>query len=136
MPEIKSIKNITITQDFSATIDFYIKPYLLETPDECVIRGISYEGPTTDTSGIYLVWCDLINDFICSFAVDASTIGGTKLTHNINVCPQSRIIINTSSIYSQIHLKIFSLDVGNVYIPCTTLTGEFALTLEFVKYKK
>jgi hypothetical protein len=125
-----------ITQDLSATVSFYNKPFLSYTPDECVVRSLSYQGPTTAISGVYLIWCSLINDFICSFSVDASSLGGTKLTHSVNVFPQTRIMINTNLICNEIQYKIYAIDPANNLVQCSTLAGEMALTLEFVEYGK
>jgi hypothetical protein len=139
MSKIDFIKNISIYQDFSATTDFYQKLNINNQPDECIIRSISYSGPTTDSSGGYLIWSDMINDFIGSFAVDSSTYGGTKTSHNVNISPQINIHFKYPINFSNnMRFVLYGVVNGNPMIitPVGGLTGEFTMNIDFITYKK
>jgi hypothetical protein len=138
MSKIDFIKNITVYQDFGTTTDYFQKFNINNQPDECVIRSVSYSGPTgTDFSGTYMIWSDMINDFICSFSIDASNTGA-KPIHNINISPQTHIHFKQPINFSNnIRFVLYLVGVGNnISTPSTSLHGDLSMNIDFITYKK
>jgi len=152
MSNIKAIKNLTIYQDFSHSNEIIVNPRILVQPDVCIIRSISYCGLYSNMPGVFMIWSDLNNDFIGSFAYQnrqelpdppAPAPPIDQLYSAVNVSPQTMIhitqLINSNS---QIKFKIFYVGNGEQKIePLNAeplvgqLTGEFSMTMDFITYK-
>jgi hypothetical protein len=139
MSKIEFIKNITIFQDFSTGVtNFNQYLNINNQPDECIIRSISYAGPTaTDISGTYLIWSNLTNDYICSFSIDASNTGA-KPTHNMNISPNIQIHFKQPLVfYKYVQFVLYVVIAGNTQAtPSILLHGDFSMNLDFITYKK
>lgn len=140
MSKIDFIKNITVFQDFSFGVtDFYQKFNINNQPDECIIRSISYVGPIApllDIPGIYMIWSDLINDYICSFAIDGKT-SGSYWPAIINASPQIQIHLKQPINFSNnIRFVLYKVDPGNAINRSTFLLGQFSMNIDFITYKK
>jgi hypothetical protein len=131
--EIESIKNITVYQGLTTT-DFYQNVTINNQPDECIIRSINYAGPSTDTTGVYLIWSDLINDFIGSFAV--RTDGTTGQAFNLN--PQIKLLLTNKQVPSNLHFVLYTVGNGSrvVIQAGTLLSGDLSISMDFIQYKK
>jgi hypothetical protein len=140
MSKIDTIKNITVIQDLGTASDFYQKFNINNQPDECIIRSVSYVGPTvSDISGTYLLWSDMINDFICSFSACVNTNDLVNITtHIINTSPQRTIHFKHPINFSNnIRFVLYRIGSGNnIADPSTLLTGELAVLIDFITYKK
>jgi len=128
MPEIQYIKNVTVAKSFNAEPGLMTKQLTGmpdHNPDECIIRTINWNGAVDDTF-MYLIWCNLTNDFIGSFC------GGNIAPH----FPQSRIWL-TGPVPNYLEFKIYVLrdgtDQPEMY---GSLDGGLAITMEFAKYKR
>jgi len=127
MPEIQYIKNVTIAKVFGleeAIVTKQLTGMPDQNPDECVIRSINWNGGVDDTF-MYLIWCNLTNDFIGSFC------GGNIAPH----FPQSRIWL-TGPVPNHLELKIYILQPNAPPIVYNALNGGLAITMEFIKYKR
>jgi hypothetical protein len=133
--EIENIKNVTIIQDFTTATSFLQNVHVAFKPDECIVRAISYTGPNTDGTGVYLIWSDLINDFIGTFGVSVTVAADT---HNINVFPNIRILLkNCQPFNTQMSFKLYTVVSGNTQVATSTnLAGDFTMSLDFISYKK
>lgn len=136
MKDIQSIKNVTVYQDLNTSTDFYQNLSLYGDCSDCIVRSITYSGPAIAEQGCYLIWCDLVNDFIGSFAI---IVNATDTTQNpINSNPQTHIHLREPlPSNSTIHFKIYNVSAGNRQAVATsTLSGDLAICLDFISYKK
>ena len=128
MPEIQYIKNVTVAKSFSVEPGVMTKQLTGmpdHNPDECIIRTINWNGAVDDTF-MYLIWCNLTNDFIGSFC------GGNIAPH----FPQSRIWL-TGPVPNYLEFKIYVLRDGSDQPEMYgSLDGGLAITMEFAKYKR
>ena len=137
MNKIESINNVTIFTDFSISTNFSQTVTINNLPDQCIVRSISYSGATTDTTGVYLIWSDIINDYIGSFVL-RNTVAADG--HVFNSTPQTVIDLHNKPMNSNSSLQfvIYRVGVGErTPVPAgTSLIGEIAISLDFIKYKK
>lgn len=134
--DIESIKNVTIFTDLSSGVDFTQNVIINNQPDECVVRSISYAGDeTVDPKGTYLIWSDLINDYVGSFSI-GNNVALDYLAINTN--PQTRIFLKNKPLASNSTLRfaVHSVGVGNRVSAVVALSGELAVCLDFIKYTK
>lgn len=137
MSKYEMIKNVVVFNDLSTTTDFTfnIGP-LSMNPDICIVRSISYAGQKNDVEGTFLIWSDIANDYIGSFATNK--MDSDEQTTCINLSPQT-VILTKQPIMNNTDrsFKIHQVDVGNKQIEADAqLYGDFSITLEFVTYKK
>ncbi len=138
MSNIASIKNVCIYQDLGTDSDFYQAVNIANKPDQCIIRSITYAGPNTDIYGAYIIWSDLINDFIGSFSVSADTTAGSDVTFSATTCPQTTLHFpNPINNMSQIHFVIYGVNAGTRQAETLNgaLSGDLVIQLDFIKYK-
>ena len=141
MSKIQSVKNVTIYNDLGAlgaTGRFNQNLNLNNQPSECIVRSISYCGYPVDTPGMYLIWSSIINDYIGSFAL---RLNGTvaNYTSNVNTTPQTLITFqNPVGVNNLAQFIIMVVDPGTGLAVAVTnqLTGELAIGLDFIQYKK
>ena len=139
MSDIESIKNVTFYQDLGTSSDFSQIANINNHPDQCIIRAISYAGAKTDIYGVYLVWCDIIQDFIGSFSVSTVATASTDVTFNITTSPQTTIQLkNPVNSVSQLRFVIYAVNAGNRQAVTLNgaLTGDFSISMDFIAYKK
>ena len=87
---------------------------------------------------MYLIWSSIINDYIGSFAL---RLNGTvaNYTSNVNTTPQTLITFqNPVGVNNQAQFIIMVVDPGTGLAVAVTnqLTGELAIGLDFIQYKK
>ena len=128
MPEVQYIKNVTVAKSFNGTsgeISKQLTGMPDHNPDECIIRSINWNGDPDDAN-LYLIWCNLINDFI------GTLCGGNISPH----FPQTRIWL-TGPVPNHLEFKMYTMDPGtDKTVRDDTLVGDMAITMEFVKYKR
>ena len=108
MPEVQYIKNVTVAKSFDGTSGEITKQLTGmpdHNPDECIIRAINWNGNAEDQN-MYLIWCNLINDFI------GTLCGGNISPH----FPQTRIWL-TGPVPNYLEFKIYSLLSGTDKLP-------------------
>jgi hypothetical protein len=100
-------------------------------PDSMVVKQISYCGPSTDQSGVFMIYCSLINDFIGSFTFisTSATIAGFSLT------PHHKFtFISPPNIHSPIQFSVYQINSGiQSSAPTTFLNGELCISIDFIK---
>ena len=136
MSKIASVKNITIYTCLATASDFNQNVNIVNHPDECIVRTISYSGPATDTTGTYLIWSSLINDFIGSFVVNTNSNAATNATStNARTVIKFQEAINN---VSNLHFSIYTVATGQRTLiqAQSLLAGDLAISLDFIKYKK
>lgn len=134
MPEVEYIKNVMVASRFEASegyIGKLITAMPSANPDDVIIRAINFNGKAEDTF-LYLVWCNLTNDFIASFC------GG-------NLSPQSSgtTIRLNSPVPNMLEFRLFRITAKGSdpsYMSAANaelaVTGDLAIHLDFVKYKR
>jgi len=128
MPEIEYIKNVLAAGCFNNTEGYFTKTITAMPqpgPDEVVIRAINWNGQADDTH-LYLVWCNLTNDFIASFC------GG-------NLSPQSpgTTIRLKSSVPNMLEFRLFRiLSPGSEPSFMSNVKGDLAIHFDFIKYTR
>ena len=130
MPNIKAIKNLTVYQDLDTNTEIEVNPRIFVQPDVCVVRCISYSAIQGDLTGNYLVWSDLTQDFIGTFALNT--------IEHINVYPQTMFtVLNPINTNSNIKFKIYSVENGNQQAApiSNELTGKISIQMDFITYK-
>ena len=135
MSNIENTTNVMVYTDLVTNTDFYQSINVLNKPDACIIRDISYSGVAADLSGIYFIWCDIANDFIGSFVVNSIA----TQTNAFSSSPQSHITFGSPlTNVSQVHFTIFYVSSGTKNVlPCGVfLAGKLSINMDFVKYKK
>jgi hypothetical protein len=126
MADIQWIYNVTACSTWAGGVGSYIKPISPPdfTPDEVVIRSINFNGLVSDTH-LYVIWCNIINDNIGSFC------GGTISPQS----PQTRIWIR-GQIPNNLEFRLQTPTVAAGLQPVTAMTGDLAITMDFIKYKR
>ena len=135
MPEILSIKNVTVSHSF--VIDgggvkppglFYqtITSYPIHPVDEIVIRAINWNGEAADTF-LYLLWSNITNDIIASFC------GGSINPHfpGIRIMP-------THPMPNVLVFKLMYARSMNDAPPkfADEVVGDIAIHFDLISYKK
>jgi hypothetical protein len=118
----KAIKTHFANADMSAGTSFFVNPNINFVPDLAVVRQISFNGTGAQQTGNFLVWSSLTNDFIGAF-----NIGG----YSASVNPLSQILLNRP-VPNTVQFQIYVVNGGTV-IPAT-LTGNFSIQIEYIKY--
>lgn len=136
------IKNVIVFNDLSNSTDFTfnVGPFTLN-PDVCMVRSISYSGEADDIQGNYMIWSDITNDYIASFAIENKSINAAdgETVPVVNLNPQSILLIKQAMMNSsERKFKIYHVAQGNKVVNPVTyqLFGELSITLEFITYKK
>jgi hypothetical protein len=127
MPTVEYIKNVTVATRFSGTPGSFSKPLTgmpASNPDEAIIRAINFNG-AADDSNLYLIWCNLTNDFIGSFC------GGSLAPH----FPGTTIRL-MSPVPNMLEFKLYTpTDDGSiVFVPQTW--GDLAVHIDLIKYTR
>jgi hypothetical protein len=133
MSDIVSIVNLVAYQGLTGA-SFVQKTSLTHIqPQECVIRSINYSAASTDVSGTYLIYSNLINNFIGSFSI---ALDGTH-TSAINTSPQTRIFLgNKTNFANEISFTIYIINTGaNPPTQWSTLTGDLSISMDFIQYR-
>lgn len=92
-------------------------------PDEMIVRQITYTSSAAagvESYNTYLIWMDAINNYIGHF------------TEGLSICPRSHHRLPPSFNPQQLRFKILASDQVTIK---SDLTGDLAITLEFVKYR-
>jgi hypothetical protein len=132
MARIEKVKNVAIYADLTNTPSTWNFTHNLHfTPDECIVRQITYNGPPT-SDGAFLIWSSLTNDIIGSFAVSEAT-GFTSTC--VNAKPETVIPILPNSIPQTIKFVIQSVNGSSNVVTSTNLTGTIIINIDFIKYK-
>ena len=129
MSHIQYIKNVTATGAFGGAsggtpgvFSKQINSIPAPNPDEVIIRAINFRGDSNDEN-LYLIWCNLTNDYIGSFC------GGSLSPH----FPQTTIKLN-SLVPHTLEFKIYTPSIsGDIY--ADVMTGELAIHMDFIKYR-
>ena len=132
MSDIKSIINVTATQGLTSGSFTHTKA-INNTPDVCIIRSINYAGPINELGGMYLIRSSITGDFIGSFSITPIATVATSVNSN----PQTTIMMSNKTAFDQIEFSIWVINSGsNVLSQYTGLTGDLAIHMDFVQYKK
>lgn len=129
MSNIQYIKNVTVSSSFGnangGTAGIFSKEINnmpSPNPDEVIVRAINFRGDSADNN-LYLIWCNLTNDYIGSFC------GGSLSPH----FPQTIIRLN-ALIPNTLEFKIYTpSNSGDIYTD--QMTGELAIHFDFIKYR-
>jgi hypothetical protein len=125
MSDIEYIKNVLVAKHFNynpAEMSTQLTGMPDSNPDECVIRSIVLS--TAIDGSVYLLWCNLKNDFI------GSICGGT----NISISPQIRIWL-TGPVPNTLEFRLYSvMPAGPLFIP--SFQGDISIHIDFIKYKR
>ena len=133
MSRFDKIKNISILNDLTTNPStWYQNSNLTFQPDECVVRQITYNGPPL-LDGAYLVWCNIINDFICSFAVNENS---QDVSTCVNVCPGIIIKLFPNSVPSSLQFTLYTINSSSIPVVNTSSLGTIIINLDFYSYKK
>jgi hypothetical protein len=135
MPVIDYIKNVTVAGAFGTLIPLAGVPGIMSKPisgmpdpppDEVIIRAINWNGLAADNQ-MYLLWSNITNDFVGSFC------GGSLAPH----FPQT-VIRLTAPVPNNLEFKLYGVIGCNPakYEFKDTVTGDLAVHLDFVRYKK
>ncbi len=124
--DIQYIKNVTVWTQFTASAGSFSKTITgmpNSIPDEVIIRALNFNGQSDD-GNLYLVWCNLTNDYIGSFC------GGALAPH----FPQTKITL-TNPVPNELQFVLYTPSAsGLVTIPSTN--GDLAIHMDFIYYKK
>jgi len=133
MSKYNVIKNVSIYADLTNTPTVWdFKTGVVFPPDEIIVRQISYHGlPTSD--GIFMIWCNLTNNYIGSFSVSESS-GFTSVAANVN--PNTVIQCLPNTIATSIQFQIHSINGVGVPFASNNLTGAIVINLDFCKYSR
>ena len=120
--EIEYIQNVTAYCTLDATGAWTHSGGLPSTPDECVIRQITYSSADA-AKGVYLIQTSLSNIIV----------GAVSNIPGFTSCPQTRI-----QLHSPVQPIRFQLLVPlNPPVPATDCTGDFiAISMDFIKYRR
>lgn len=133
MSHISKIKNVSIFNDLvSSPTSWYTNTNLHFTPDEAIVRQISYHGPPVG-DGVFMIWCSLTNDYIGSFSVSEAS-GFTSVS--ANVTPNTRIQCLPNSINQSLQFQIHGISNQSIPFASNNLTGQIVINMDFVSYKR
>lgn len=131
MSRHSTTKNVSVFADLTNTpISWNSDTGVTFTPDEIVVRQISYHGPPT-SDGLFMIWCSITNSYIGSFSV-AEAAGFTSVA--VNVTPNAVIQCGPNSIAKTIQCQIHSISGSGVPFASNNLTGQIVINLDFIQY--
>lgn len=130
MNEIEDVKNVTFSRCISSAntprLPFYVNlnniPF---APDFVALRSITITTDTAAAGSLYLLYSNLINDYICSFP-------------GVSSRGQIDSLIATRKPVQQIEFNIQQVDTsgtGTIIAPTLTGTWYLSLTMDFIKLK-
>ena len=124
MSSVKNIKNFTVAADLGSGSSFRRSINLAFQPTDAIIRQISYNGLVASETGVFLIWCSLLNDYIGSFQVN-----------NFGITLQPRIQLHLLSPAQQIDVQfqIHAVSAGGSISPTDTLVGRLVVLIDFIQ---
>jgi hypothetical protein len=127
MPTVEYIKNVTAATKLNNATGTFTKLMTgmpPANPDEAIIRSINWNGDAADNR-LYLVWCNLTNDYIGSFCGASLTPQSLGITIRLN-----------SPIPNVLEFKLYTPLVGEEVMMPNDVTGEIAIHIDLIKYTR
>ena len=124
MSFVKNIKNITFTADLLSSSSFSRNINLAFQPTDAIIRQISYNGTIAAPTGVFLVWCSIINDYIGSFQIN---------NFSITLQPRIQLHLHSPIQQSEAMFQIHEVTASGGTAQTNTLTGRIAVMIDFIQ---
>jgi hypothetical protein len=131
MPKINNITNIVVTQGLTSASFVRSLSTVNINPDICNVSQINYLSVAGDASGVYLIYCDLIQGFIGSFTIVTGSVNA------INLTPMKTLYMGNKDNFADVSFTLYIVSAGNaIPIQANALTGILSISLDFISYHK
>jgi hypothetical protein len=132
MSKIKSVINFTGTQGLTSANFPHNLSHVTNNPSIAIVNSINYYSPATDAGGVYLIYCNINNAFIGSFAINGGSVS------SVNCTPFTTIYLeNKTGFGNDILFTIYTASAGNALpVQYNSLTGFLSISIDFIEHIK
>jgi len=118
----KQVHSVNFTKDIKISF----------VPDYMVVRCITYFPVPDDTNGNYVIWSDLVSNYIGNFVNQIDDAETNNLPY-VSTPGLVFSLANTPAVNGNFTFKIYEQPVTNVQ---SNLFGKLCINLDFIKLKK